>query len=99
MRIFGIRNGSASQADYHGGVDERYRLCRLQRGRGEARDAEHDDIERGFWHGKLPPPPEGFPHTPKMWWSCGEDYAESDAGQSRFTPRASSESACPVRGR
>lgn len=61
MRVWGIRNGSASQADYHGSVDELYRRSRLQRGRSEARDTEHDDIERGFWHGKLPPPPKGFP--------------------------------------
>lgn len=62
LRLWGIRNARGSQADYHRGVDDMYRHRRLRLERGAARDMEHDDTERGYWHDGLPTPPASFPN-------------------------------------
>jgi hypothetical protein len=61
LRIWGIRNGRTSQAEYHRSIDQHYRRTQFQRARNETRDSEHDDIEKGYWHDKLPPRPSTFP--------------------------------------
>lgn len=61
LRVWGIRNGNAPQADYHRSIDALYRRAKVQRSRSEARDVEHDDFERDSWHGTLPAAPANFP--------------------------------------
>ena len=66
LRTWGIRQMQGAQTDYHRGVDDLYRRRKAQRSRGEARAAEHDDVNFEPWHKSLVPPPEDFPRVASL---------------------------------
>lgn len=66
LRTWGIRQMPGTQADYHRGVDELRRRRDAQRGRGEHRGEEHDDVVAEPWHPGLVPPPQDFPRTASL---------------------------------
>ncbi len=61
LRTWGIRLRQLSQSDYHRSVGASHQVRGQRLGRREARDVEHDDVERGMWDGGIAPCPPGFP--------------------------------------
>lgn len=62
LSVWGIRNFSGSQAQYHRRLDQYYVQLSRHGGRTSERDAENDDLISSNWHGGLVSPPKEFPN-------------------------------------